>query len=582
MKLTARQLREERKKRIAARAKMKNRRGVKAQGEGEEEMPDWLEEKIDEEPGGGGEEEMPVEEEEESEGQEETFPADLPEESSSAERATSAFNYNPIYQKQTSLGPKGQKSGYHYFGPPPDAGTSYGYFLDASSKVGIIAPYAKGKQVFSPVTGKAMKFLGQVDTDGLATVLAVADQMVSLSVGEETRMTSAPLLSIESPKVFDALTGQDITQNISTLKAQEGEEPEEEEPPAEGQEEEPMLPMEGQEDEEEEPMFEEEPPAEGQEEEPMLPMEGQEDEEPGEDEEPEEEEEEEGTEAVQYEALQGVDDFEEPLSESDVHMTLFDEGTADAPGDNPFWNIDISGQPVARVYLKDQPKPEEIREVFCSADYHRGLAGAIEKVGLKPVLKQLKAKVWANAVQKTKLAQNIKAQVEAESKERVTALTKNLMKDLIQRIAIVCAGMDKNFYKDIGNPLKEALWGEMNSYGIPNPAPIIEAGFRKGSTKYFETVLSKAVEYMELSPETLDQIQNAIGDMDVMTPGDGTVGDELPEANPEQAPTLHERLAASSVAIAGIPTQVGNALGDHKANLRRELRLGGAGPRLRR
>ena len=531
-------------------------------------------------------------------------PADLPEDpeepAEDMEEASSAFNYNPLYQKPTHLGQDRPSGGYHYYGPPPDAGTSYGYYVDAENNIGIIAPIAKTKR-FSPVSGKPMKLQGKIETDALATVMAVASEMSRFTVGGKLRMTSAGLRKVKGD-IFDPMTGDEISESLA-----EDEEPMlDEELPLEDEmslEEEPieeeaqLPPMMAQEEELllEDPM--EEPMEEAQEEElPLeeLPMEGSDDEdaddEPGmeelplegsDDEDADDEPgmEEEEVESVEYEALQSLDDLDESLAEEDVHMTLFNEGTPEAPGADPYWNIDIGGQPIARVYLKDQPKPEEIRQVFCSADYYRGVAGAISKVGIRPVLLQIKAHAWANKVEQTKLAKGIKAKVDAEAKQRVEALTKNLMRDLLQRIAVVCAGMDKNFYKDVGNPLKEALWGEMHKYGTANPSPIIEASFRRGATKYFQTVLSKAVEYMEMEPVALEQIQNAIGDMDVIPPGGESVGEELPEVDPENAATLNERLAASSVAIGGMPGISGDPIGDHKSRLKGELSLGGAGPR---
>lgn len=618
MALDARTLRERRKQRIAAR--------MATAQETDEEMPEWLEEKIEEESEPGtdvGEpgidedveqaaaddqteeeenlEEMAEDIEELSEDLEEMNEDAAEEEKMEEEEpaaegqaALGAFQYNPVYQKPTHMGDK-LSGGYHYFGPPPDAGTSYGYYADASSGLRLIAPLTK--QVFSPVSGKKMKYEGKVDIDGLASVLALADQMtkVTLASGEE-RLTSAPLSEHATPKMFDALTGTDISDDVANMQAEneadellEGmEETEEPADLGEGQEE--MT--EGEEEEEapnddaaleqevdelmamDEMMYSQDEMGEEEEEE-----EGEEEEEAGEEMEVEEEE----SEAVKYEALQELEVFDdEPLTEADVHMTLFDDqdehGRIQA---NPYWNVDIKGQPVARVYLQDQPKPEEIREVFCSADYHKGVAGAIEKVGLRSVFKQIKAHVWANRLHETKFAKQVKAEVEAAANQRVVATTRNLLRNLLERVAVVCAGMDKNFYRDEGNPLKEALWGELHSFGITNPSPIIEAAFRKGSTRYFETVLNKAVEYMEMEPKALAQVRKAIGEADVLTPGNETMGDQLPDAtpaSPEEMPTLSDRLAASSVALGGIPAIMGDALGDHKRALRNELRLGGAGP----
>lgn len=616
MALDARALRERRKARIAARM-------ATAQ---DNDMPEWLEEKVEEEsepgtdvgePGVDPDVEQATAEDEMEEEHNENIEElgediqelaedmeELEEDKEAAEEpveegaALGAFQYNPVYQKPTHLGNDVPSSGYHYYGPPPDAGTSYGYYADASSGLKLIAPLAKS--VFSPVSGKAMKFEGKVGIDGLASVLALADQMTKLSLASgEERMTSAPLGEHETPKMFDALTGTDISDDVATMRAEnEADEMMMDEVPEEPVESMEEVDMPADLGEGKDEMVDDDSAMEEAEkmmqamEEPPVAMEGPPVAEEVEEEEPAEEEmelppEDEEAESVKYEALQELDAVEnEPLSEADVHMTLFDE--QDDAGHikaNPYWNVDIKGQPVARVYLQDQPKPEEIREVFCSADYHRGVAGAIEKVGLKPVLKQIKAHLWVNRLHETRFAKQVKAEVEASANAKVVATTKNLMRDLLERVAIVCAGMDKNFYREAGNPLKEALWGELHGFGITNPSPMIEAAFRKGSTKYFETVLDKAIEYMEMEPKALAQVRKAIGEADVLAPGDETAGAQLPDAtpaSPEEMPTLNQRLAASSVAIGGLPAISGDALGDHKRALRSELKLGGAGPKLKR
>lgn len=689
--MDARTLRERRKQRIAARTALASKK-VRAQ---DEEMPQWLEDKIEESQSDEVEE---VEETEEAQWEQaQTDELELEEDEPAAAQegdedvvedleglegqtdddestALGAFNYNPVYQKPTHMGPDKPSGGYHYFGPPPDAGTSYGYYAEANG-LQLIAPLAKA--VYSPLTGQKMAFQGKVDIDGIAAVLAAVDQMVPMKLASGAmRMTSAPINKIAMSQLYDPVTGEEISDDLaptmsdsdeempedlpveesnSDEEEHEGEESmptpemtdeealqaadellsqlEEEAPVDEADEqmsqmdeeealqqadelikqaEEDTLsldPQEGQTDEEEteEPaagqndMEEgdeaagqddadmpadlgepgEEPPPVWEEEKDVGAEEEEEDKAEGQEEEEEEKEEEE-TEAVQYEALQQIDE-KEPLTEADVHMTLFDEqddhGRATA---NPYWNVDIKGMPVARIYLCDQPKPAEIRDMFCSADYQRGIAGAVEKVGLVPVLKQVKAHFWANRVYKTKLAKQIRAQVESTANRRVVSTTRNLMKSLLERIAIVCAGMDKNFYREAGNPLKEALWAELHSFGITNPTSIIEAGFRRGSTKYFETVLSKAVEYMEMEPKALAQVKKAIGEMDVLTPGDASRTDELPDATPSEMPTLSQRLATSTVAVGHIPAIMGDALGEHKRALREQLRLGGAGPRVKR
>jgi hypothetical protein len=65
------------------------------------------------------------------------------------------YHYNPHVSKPVALEPIGEEGGYHYFGPPPDGGFSYGLYTDGESTIAT----KKAREVFSPVTGNPMKFV---------------------------------------------------------------------------------------------------------------------------------------------------------------------------------------------------------------------------------------------------------------------------------------------------------------------------------------------------------------------------------------------------------------------------------------
>jgi hypothetical protein len=72
-----------------------------------------------------------------------------------------------------------------------------------------------------------------------------------------------------------------------------------------------------------------------------------------------------------------------------------------------YWNVDVKGMPVARIYLKDQPKPDETRAVFISPQYFHGVSGGIAKIGLESVLKQINVCFWINKIEQSKLVQKL-------------------------------------------------------------------------------------------------------------------------------------------------------------------------------
>lgn len=66
------------------------------------------------------------------------------------------YHYNPHVSKPVALEPIGEEGGYHYFGPPPDYGGSYGNYSDGENT--IISP--RMNEVFSPMRGSKMQYMG--------------------------------------------------------------------------------------------------------------------------------------------------------------------------------------------------------------------------------------------------------------------------------------------------------------------------------------------------------------------------------------------------------------------------------------
>lgn len=442
--------------------------------------------------------------------------------------AESAFNYNPLYQKPTSMDSNKPRGGYHYFGPPPDAGTSYGTY--ATSFGGLIAPLPEDEakaSVFDPASGKQAKLEGKADKDLLATVLAAKSELQPLPPCPSCKtvnVTSARVLDKPYEAFHCAACGDDMTKRVNAMKAE---------------------------------MKKNAAPAAPE------------------------------ADAVRFEALSSVDTFDD-LVESDVHMTLFDDESA-----NPYWNVDVKGMPVARIYLKDQPTPDETRAVFTDPQYYHGVAGAVARMGLGEVLAQLNAKLWANEVNETAHAKELRASVEAEVEAAHAERVHAHKAKLLQLVGLVCAGMDKNFWREEGNPLKEALYASFRDMGLPGASitAAIEDAFRKGSTAYFETVLTKAEKFLNTSEEALSEIEQAISDANVVEPGiPSSEGSNLPVAdpagahagNPTDAPTLASRLAQSSMAVSSVPglsSSGSQGYGSLKDEMKSRLKLGGANPR---
>jgi len=242
--------------------------------------------------------------------------------------------------------------------------------------------------------------------------------------------------------------------------------------------------------------------------------------------------------AMKYEPLASLAALRN-VKKDQIEMLLYAEHT-----ENPFWNVMVSGTPVARVQLQSQMAPEEIKAVFVSEDYASDLAEHCEKTGFVETMKKVNAEFWANHTSNAKVAAHY--QVEAQTKfedERKKHLA-SFKNDFVSCLNIVQAGLTKNFYPEVGNPLKDALFANLTLAGLPEETAVsvIEKSFGEGSPTYFRSLFDKAEEYMSHTKETRAELAKAISNSNSLVHMDEPV-------------TLQDRLArASAIAqVSGSP-----------------------------
>jgi hypothetical protein len=247
------------------------------------------------------------------------------------------------------------------------------------------------------------------------------------------------------------------------------------------------------------------------------------------------------------------------VSTDDVVMALYGNDQ-----ENPHWNIDIKGRPVARVELADQPKPEEVRSTFLSAPYAENIAQAMAKVGVVEVLEAINAKPYAAKVETGKLAAKIRAKVQEEQAAQVAEAIGTLRDRFLTAAKIALAGYNSNFFRGEDHQLKAALWSELKRLGLRDAAGVIESSFEEGAVPFFAAVLTKAEELMDLPDEARDAIAKAIPQSNALVAARADTGAELPE---------HESLA-SALEAGNMPlTNAGNsAVVTSRADVRTQAR----------
>jgi arsenate reductase-like glutaredoxin family protein len=281
---------------------------------------------------------------------------------------------------------------------------------------------------------------------------------------------------------------------------------------------------------------------------------------------------EESAEGVHFEVLQSLDSIEqEGITAASVSCHLYAEG-----GVNPFWNVTVHGEPLARIYLQDQERPDEIKALFTSPMYGEALAKASEQVegGLRKLLNDAGARFFTLQLDKAEVAQKAKAAAVVEAKKVISERLATLSDRFLESMATAAIGMDRNFFQG-GNPLKHAFAENLNKVGVPidQAIDIIEASFADGSAEYFKTLAKKASELMAMEPAAFDQLRSSIIEAGTIKP---VVSEEAVTASVSAGTSMVQHLVEQSNAIAGVSMSVmgGAEPLSEKEQLRRELGLG--------
>lgn len=274
-------------------------------------------------------------------------------------------------------------------------------------------------------------------------------------------------------------------------------------------------------------------------------------------------------EGVHFEVLQSIDDLEkEGITAASVHCSLYAES-----GVNPFWNVTVHGEPLARIYLQDQDRPDEIKAVFTSAAYGEAVSKASEQVegGLRQLLIDANARYFTLQLDKVAVAQKAKEVATAEAKKIVTERLTTLSDRFLESMATAALGMDRNFFPG-GNPLKLAISLHLQKLGMPvsQSVEVIEAAFADGSADYFKALAARANTLMAMEPTAFEQVRASIIES-------GTIMPKLEEAPPapiDAGKSMVQHLAEQSNAIAGINMSImgnDNEQLSEKEQLRRDL-----------
>jgi hypothetical protein len=158
-------------------------------------------------------------------------------------------------------------------------------------------------------------------------------------------------------------------------------------------------------------------------------------------------------------------------------------------------------------------------------------------------MKKVGAEFWSNHTSDEKVAAKYQTMAQKAIETEKAKVLASFRNDFMNCLKITTAGLNKNFYPELGNPLKDSFFNNLHVAGLPEKTAysVIEKSFAEGAANYFNTLFDKATEYMNLSREARAEISNAIGTANPIDTFSADGG--LQSAQPA---SLADRVAAAS------------------------------------
>ena len=210
-------------------------------------------------------------------------------------------------------------------------------------------------------------------------------------------------------------------------------------------------------------------------------------------------------------------------------------------------------QLVATLVAADAGDNADIME---TREFATAISHAISKEGLKAAAKRFGFKSVKASVP---IAKVVKAQVEKALVEKAAELDSKLEKvhaDFAQSTEIATAGVAKNFWRNVDDPLKKALISELSAVGVRNPQKMVDRVWAIHAPTTLAAILDKARELSKTSVEARNELAAAL-DMTNYIPTKKVVAEaeEDPEEDDDEPDededdTVEARLSKGATAVA--------------------------------
>jgi len=200
---------------------------------------------------------------------------------------------------------------------------------------------------------------------------------------------------------------------------------------------------------------------------------------------------------------------------------------------------------VARLDKNDKNKHHEI---FDHDSYIQSIATSIDENGLDKTLEEFDFNVTTVDVDPEQLKLHETEKAVQTAKAAVMEQASTLREEMRQCLSIAAVGLNKGFWKDATHELKAALYSEMQTAGIRNPASIIDKVFASTSDEHHSTLFEVAFDLLDKPVDVRNSLAEAVGNVNYTPVAEtaGSTDEEFADKRLEQS--LRTKRAEASVA----------------------------------
>ena len=171
------------------------------------------------------------------------------------------------------------------------------------------------------------------------------------------------------------------------------------------------------------------------------------------------------------------------------------------------WTAYFKGVPVA---MASKSSAGANADIFDTPKFGQAALATAKVTGVKKALRELgftpiKHKVSVSA----EVRRMVDAQVN-EQRQSISADQDSFKAQFLSALATAALGINRGFFTEVTNPLKQSLWNSLNSAGIRSPEALIDNVFRSHSDAYHKVLFAQASDIVSKPKEVQESLAKAV------------------------------------------------------------------------